>query len=105
VLTIALISRQPRHVWHLCQRDAPQDPSPNAGWSECAYAAALNVQMGGLNYYRGLAKLKPLLGNPNHAITPEKVNQALKLTRFSFLLWLTFAVLIWLLVQLVNQPF
>jgi adenosylcobinamide-phosphate synthase len=105
VLTIALISGQPRYVWHLCQRDAPQDPSPNAGWSECAYAAALNVQMGGLNYYRGLAKPKPLLGNPNHAITPEKVNQALKLTRFSFLLWLTFAVLIWLLVQLVNQPF
>jgi adenosylcobinamide-phosphate synthase len=102
VLTLALISGQPRHVWHLCQRDAPQDPSPNAGWSECAYAAALNVQMGGLNYYQGIAKPKPLLGSPNHAITSDKVHQALKLTRSSFLLWLTFAVLIWLLNQLVN---
>jgi adenosylcobinamide-phosphate synthase len=102
VLTLALISGHPRHVWHLCQRDAPQDPSPNAGWSECAYAAALNVQMGGLNYYQGLAKPKPLLGNPNHAITPDKIHQALKLTRSSLLLWLTFAVLVWLLDELVN---
>ncbi len=102
VLTLALISGQPRHVWQLCQRDAPQDPSPNAGWSECAYAAALNVQMGGLNYYQGITKPKPLLGNPNHAITPDKVHQALKLTRSSFLLWLTFAVVIWLLNGLIN---
>jgi adenosylcobinamide-phosphate synthase len=101
VLTLALISGQPGHVWRLCQRDARQDPSPNAGWSECAYAAALNVQMGGLNYYQGLAKPKPLLGNPIWAITPAKINQALTLTRSSFLLWLIFAVCAWLFNKLI----
>ncbi len=105
VLTLALISGQPGHVWQLCWRDARQDPSPNAGWSECAYAAVLNVQMGGLNYYQGVAKPKPLLGDPNQAITPEKIYQALNLTRSSFLLWLMFAVCAWLLSGLISSRF
>ncbi len=88
VLTIALLSGHPRRVWAICRRDAPQDPSPNAGWSECAYAAALGVQVGGLNLYRGVAKFKPLLGNPVRPISPQVVRQAMALTQRSLLLWL-----------------
>jgi adenosylcobinamide-phosphate synthase len=89
VLTIALLSRRPRHVWQLCQRDAPQDPSPNSGWSECAYAAALDVQVGGINWYRGVAKPKPLLGDAVQPITANIIDRALQLTHWSVLLWLT----------------
>ncbi|UBF27820.1 adenosylcobinamide-phosphate synthase CbiB [Kovacikia minuta CCNUW1] len=88
VLTLSLLSGNPLHVWKLCLRDAPQDPSPNSGWSECAYAAMLGVQMGGTNWYRGVAKHKPLLGDDLHSITPKTVQQALQLTRYCFLIWL-----------------
>ncbi len=88
VLTIALLSRRPLHVWRLCLRDAPQDPSPNSGWSECAYAAALDVQVGGINWYRGAAKHKPLLGDALQPMTASAVDHALRLTRWSMLLWL-----------------
>jgi adenosylcobinamide-phosphate synthase len=88
VLTIALLSSQPRHVLRLCRRDAPADPSPNAGWSECAYAAALGVQLGGRNRYRGQIKDKPLLGDPDMGITDDRVFAALALTRRAALLWL-----------------
>lgn len=87
VLTIALVSGRPRHVWALCRRDAPADPSPNAGWSECAYAAALGVQLGGRNIYRGQVKEKPLLGDAVVPITGDRIHQALALTRHAFLLW------------------
>ncbi len=93
VLTIALLSGKPRAVWQLCQRDAIHDPSPNAGWSECAYAAALGVQVGGANRYRGVIKQKPLLGEALRPIAPEVIWQALRLTRHSFLLWLAIAFL------------
>jgi adenosylcobinamide-phosphate synthase len=93
VLTIALLSGKPRTVWQICQRDAIHDPSPNAGWSECAYAAALGVQVGGANRYRGVIKQKPLLGEPLRPIAPEVIRQALRLTRYSFLLWLAIAFL------------
>lgn len=92
VITLALLSGKPQAVWRLCLRDATRDPSPNSGWSECAYAAILDVQLGGTNWYQGVAKEKPLLGNPVHPITPEKIDQALLLTRYCFLIWLSLAI-------------
>jgi adenosylcobinamide-phosphate synthase len=92
VITLALLSGKPQEVWHLCRRDATKDPSPNSGWSECAYAAILGVQLGRTNWYQGVAKDKPLLGNPLHPITAAKIYQALRLTRYCFLIWLGVAI-------------
>jgi adenosylcobinamide-phosphate synthase len=94
VLTLSILSGKPLTVWRLCLRDARQDPSPNSGWSECAYAAALGVQVGGINYYRGQIQHKPLLGDDLQPITPAIVRQALSLTRYSFLLWVGLVCLI-----------
>ena len=91
-LTIALLSRKPQPVWWLCRRDAAKDPSPNSGWSECAFAAVLGVQLGGTNVYGGVIKQKPLLGEPSYPITPKKIEQALGLTRLCFLTWLGIAL-------------
>ncbi|MGB0560758.1 MAG: adenosylcobinamide-phosphate synthase CbiB [Spirulinaceae cyanobacterium] len=85
---IALLSGRPWRVWRLCCRDAPQDPSPNSGWSECAYAAALGVRVGGENTYQGIVKVKPLLGEAEQAIIVATVLQALQLLRWTCWLWL-----------------
>ncbi len=98
VITLALVSGKPLAVWKICQRDAHQDPSPNSGWSECVYAAILQVQLGGENRYRGIVKYKPLLGNAIEAIAPPKIQQALNLTKTCFLLWLSLAILFAILV-------
>ncbi len=92
VITIGLLSGHPLRVWQLCQRDAIQDPSPNSGWSECVYAAALGVQVGGINYYGGVEKPKPLLAEPIQPITPERITLALQLTRSCFLIWMSIAL-------------
>lgn len=92
VLTLAMLSGKPRYVWRVCCRDAVQDPSPNSGWSECAYVAVLGVQVGGTNWYRGVAKHKPLLGDAINPITPAKVQQAWQLTQYCFLIWLGVAI-------------
>lgn len=94
VLTIALLSGKPYRVITLCQRDATLDPSPNAGWSECAFAAALNVQLGGENFYQGVRKTKPFVGDPHHAITTLTVQKASRLVRYSFIIWLVAALLL-----------
>lgn len=44
-------------------RDGASQPSPNAGYPEAAVAGALGVQLGGLNYYRGVASEKARLGD------------------------------------------
>ncbi|MDJ0510780.1 MAG: adenosylcobinamide-phosphate synthase CbiB [Crocosphaera sp.] len=97
VITLAILSRKPRRVLSICYRDAPQDPSPNSGWSECVYAAILEVQLGGENSYQGIIKEKPLLGNPINPITCETIEKALTLTRTCCLLWLTLGLIsLWL---------
>jgi adenosylcobinamide-phosphate synthase len=99
VLTLSIISGKPLTVWRLCLRDAPKDPSPNSGWSECAYAAALGVQVGGTNYYKGQAQQKPLLGDDLQPITDLIIQQALQLTRYSFLVWLGLGSLAYFLLR------
>ncbi|MDY6938083.1 MAG: adenosylcobinamide-phosphate synthase CbiB [Cyanobacteriota bacterium] len=92
VVTVGLLGGKLPTVWALCQRDATQDPSPNSGWSECAYAATLGVRLGGTNWYNGIAKHKPLLGNPEQTITIQTIERALQLTRYCFLSWLSIAL-------------
>ena len=92
VLSLGILSGRPGQVWAVCRRDAPQDPSPNSGWSECVYAAILGVQVGGINYYQGVPKPKPLLGDPVRAIAPAQIHHALRLTRWCFLIWLGGAI-------------
>jgi adenosylcobinamide-phosphate synthase len=94
VITLAILSAKPLYVWQICRRDAIKDSSPNSGWTECAYAAVLGVQLGGINWYRGVAKQKPLLGDPIYPITTEKIKQATSLTRYCFLIWLAIALVI-----------
>ena len=94
VLTIALLSGKPKQVWLLCRRDGIKDPSPNSGWSECAYAAALGIQLGGTNYYGGVVKQKPLLGDRHGEITSKTVELALSLMRNCFLIWLAIGTIL-----------
>jgi adenosylcobinamide-phosphate synthase len=91
VLTLGAISGKLQAVWRLCQKDARKDPSPNSGWSECAYAAILGVQVGGLNSYKGVIKFKPLLGRADQPITQERIEYALRLTRNCFITWVAIA--------------
>ncbi|MCG5058842.1 MAG: cobalamin biosynthesis protein [Limnoraphis sp. WC205] len=104
-LLIAMLSGKPRSVWTICQRDAIYDPSPNAGWSECAYAATLNVQLGGVNKYKGIIKHKPLLGDFISPITPAIVHQALQLTRQTFLIELGVFILGYGVIGLIVNRF
>lgn len=103
VLSLALISCQPRRVLNLCRRDAPLDASPNSGWSECAYAAILGVQLGGINTYGGVVADKPKLGEPLCPITPETIQRALQLTRTCFLVWLAVGIAGAVLMSNVNS--
>jgi adenosylcobinamide-phosphate synthase len=44
-------------------RDAPSHPSPNAGVSEAAFAAALGIRLGGASRYGDRTEVRPTLGD------------------------------------------
>ncbi|MEY2420904.1 MAG: adenosylcobinamide-phosphate synthase [Acidimicrobiaceae bacterium] len=65
--------------------DAPSHPSPNAGVSEAAFAAALGVRLGGENRYGDRAELRPPLGDGR---SPERHDIARAVRLSSDVQWL-----------------
>jgi adenosylcobinamide-phosphate synthase len=61
-------------------RDRRRHDSPNAGHPEAAMAGALGVTLGGVNYYDGVASVKPSLGAGQAGATKEAARRACKVT-------------------------
>lgn len=64
-----LVSNRPEHnkainAWKIVFRDARKHPSPNSGWGEAPVAALLGVQLGGINYYKGIISNRATMGDP-----------------------------------------
>ena len=55
------------------RRDAAKHPSPNSGLSEAGVAGALHVQLGGLNYYGGIASHRATMGDPLEPLTAAHI--------------------------------
>jgi adenosylcobinamide-phosphate synthase len=80
-----------RQAWTILFRDAKKHLSPNSGWGEAAVAAMLGIQLGGINYYKGMVSIRAKMGDPIHPIQVEhikKANSILGKTIFLFLLFL-----------------
>jgi adenosylcobinamide-phosphate synthase len=65
-----------RAVW----RDASRHPSPNAGVSEAAFAAALGLRLGGANRYGDIVENRPVLGS-GRPPGPRDITAAVDLSR------------------------
>ncbi|MEW6379072.1 MAG: adenosylcobinamide-phosphate synthase CbiB [bacterium] len=58
-----LLKLKPFNSLRILRRDRKKHPSPNSGLAEAAFAGALGVQLGGLNYYSGCPSFRPVLGD------------------------------------------
>jgi adenosylcobinamide-phosphate synthase len=85
------IKMEYRRAWMILFRDAKKHPSPNSGWGEAAVAAILGIQLGGINYYKGILSNRAKMGEPLHPIQADHIllaNRILDKTVFLFLLFL-----------------
>jgi adenosylcobinamide-phosphate synthase len=60
-------------------RYARLHPSPNSGFPESAVAGALGVQLGGLNYYKGVASDRARMGEPLQPLMAEHIRSTVRL--------------------------
>ncbi|WP_079508836.1 adenosylcobinamide-phosphate synthase CbiB [Mesobacillus jeotgali] len=80
-------------AWKVVRRDAKKHPSPNSGWGEAAVAAILGVQLGGINYYKGVISERATMGEAlvtlekNHILAANKIVTA-TVPLFLTVLWL-----------------
>ena len=61
-------------------RDGKKSPSPNAGIPEAGFAGSLGIQLGGVNFYRGLKEYRPILGEKLKEISPKDILKAILLS-------------------------
>ncbi|ANE46362.1 cobalamin biosynthesis protein [Paenibacillus swuensis] len=77
-------------------RDARRHPSPNSGFPESAVAGALGVQLGGLNYYKGVPSDRARMGDALQSLQPGHIRSTVKLMYGSSALFVVFtALLLW----------
>ena len=67
-------------VLRAVREQAPAHPSPNAGVVEAAFAAALDISLGGANDYGGRVEVRPLLGSGPRPARPH-IDEACRLSR------------------------
>ena len=92
---LMLLGNKPRKTsfhkaWSVMFRDAKKHPSPNSGWGEAAVASILGIQLGGLNYYKGLISNRAKMGEPIQPIQPEHIREANIILSKTVLLFLLF---------------
>lgn len=75
----------PVAAWRVWRRDGSKHASPNAGQSEAAMAGALNVRLGGVNYYDGEPHQAPFLGAEYEAPTAKAARVSLRVALLSSL--------------------
>ncbi|MCK5825909.1 MAG: cobalamin biosynthesis protein CobD [Desulfuromusa sp.] len=66
-----------QQAWQIFLRDRHNHPSPNGGQTEAAFAGALGVQLGGVNYYGGKLSNRPLLGDDEQLLKADHIKQAI----------------------------
>jgi len=87
-----------RDSLRILRRDGRKHPSPNAGLCEAAFAGALEIKLGGLNYYDGQPESLPVLGDAKQPLTARHIRRANRLMIVTALLFLVLLVTIRLLV-------
>jgi len=69
-------------------KDGIVDSSPNSGISEAIFAYCAEVRMGGVNYYKGVKKIKPIIAKSYPIASINSVKKILNLSLRLQLIWL-----------------
>jgi adenosylcobinamide-phosphate synthase len=74
--------------------DAAKHPSPNSGIAEAGVAGALGIQLGGLNYYGGIASRRAYMGKPLQMLQPAHIQQTISIMQVVVLVFLATATIL-----------
>lgn len=87
------------NAWRMIKRDARLHPSPNSGFTEAGVAGALGVQLGGTNYYQGIASHRAKMGEPTRRIVGDDIIKTVEIMRLTALITVLFFTIISMLVH------
>jgi adenosylcobinamide-phosphate synthase len=81
LLVAAVSPGRYRQIAHAVRNEAPQHPSPNSGVSEAAFAAALDIKLGGMNRYGDTIEHRVILHRTGQSPSLGDIAKANQLSR------------------------
>ena len=88
-LAAQILARDGRQAFRAACDDGHKHASPNAGYPEAAFAGALEVKLGGPNYYGGQLVEKPYIGAAYRSVTMMDIRKSCDLMILSALVCFT----------------
>jgi len=83
LITLPFCCKPKRSIFNLIRKawqDGKVDSSPNSGISESIFAYCAEVRMGGINYYKGKKKFKPIIANAYPIANTNSIKRILNLS-------------------------
>jgi adenosylcobinamide-phosphate synthase len=83
ILASVLLELDAKKAFTIIKRDAKLHPSPNSGIPESAVAGALQIQLGGTNYYKGIASHRAVMGDAYRVLQADDILKTVKMMQAS----------------------
>ena len=95
-LSALLQQKDWKNSWLTLKRDARKHESPNSGYPEAAVAGALNIRLGGTNFYNGVPRTSPLIGRQESVLTSSSIGDVVRLMYCaSFIMFTACLLILW----------
>jgi len=88
-----------RKAFEIYRRDRYNHKSPNSAHTESVSAGALNIMLGGDNYYGGVLVPKPSIGDPDREVEAEDIRRVNRLMYAASMLCLFIGIVIKIIVR------
>ena len=93
ITAAAVLNLDYKNALHMVRRDADKHPSPNGGYAEAAVAGALNIRLGGFNWYFGRQTFRAYMGEAVEVLAANHIMLAIRMMYTATILFLTFALI------------
>jgi adenosylcobinamide-phosphate synthase len=97
IIVACILQLNWRSAFYMMRRDAEKHPSPNGGFSEATVAGALNIQLGGLNYYFGKASFRAYMGDHQEELQPKHITKTIQMMYGVTILFLLLSFVVWMI--------
>ncbi|MEH7547378.1 adenosylcobinamide-phosphate synthase CbiB [Neobacillus vireti] len=90
-------------AWKMMKRDARLHPSPNSGYPEATIAGALQIQLGGTNYYFGVPSERAKMGEPLRYIEANDIFRTVTIMKTTSTICVILFIVISIVVEIVLK--
>ena len=101
-LASGILTGKGSRAYQTAKTEGRHHTSPNAGYSEAAFAGAFGIKLGGPNYYHGKLVEKPYIGAEFGNVSPIHIKKSCDLMMLSAFLMLVF---LWIAMAVARLTF